>query len=708
MTAPRIRLVLCLALMLLGSAVLVGWAADIPSLTSVLPGLSTMKVNTAISFAVAGAGLLAAGVQRRFARGLAAACSFWLAAVGSLTLLEYFTGADLGIDEMFVADTGTLTGSGFPGRMSPLTASAFVALGLCIALLAFGRRRRILTLGHALSAVAGFVAFLAAAGYTFGAEAFWGIGFYTFMAIHTALGLIVAVAAALMTRADEGWLSGFSDTPGARRLLLELLPISVLLPGAVGLLLLLGSGLGAYNAAFGFALFVPFMTMALVLLGFRVTASARDGELALRRSDAQLRLAFEELRTLNESLEEQVESRTREREAAVAQLHEVQKLETMGQLTGGVAHDFNNLLTPILGSLDMLSRREGLDDRSVRFIDSALQAAERAKTLVARLLAFARRQTLEPQSVDVSELLAGMLDLIRGSLGPTIRVMFDGAQGPCTARVDPNQLELAVLNLAVNARDAMPNGGMLTIGVSQERVEAGHPTRLREGEYVRVSIVDTGEGMDEATLARAIEPFFSTKGIGRGTGLGLSMVHGLSAQSGGALQMSSSPGVGTRADLWLPQAPQDARLGPGAGDQQPHPAGGPTTLLLVDDEPLVRESVAEALEDLGYEVVQASSGPEALSILRSGAHIAGVITDYLMPGMTGGELIVRLAEECPELPVLLVTGYAKAAEDVAETVPRVAKPFRQAELAQAVDAILGARTPAVTTAVGSEKQVKGV
>jgi len=383
-----------------------------------------------------------------------------------------------------------------------------------------------------------------------------------------------------------------------------------------------------------------------------------------------------------EELERLVAERTREREEALAQLHEAQKLETIGQLTGGVAHDFNNLLTPVMGNLDMLRRRISADDaRSQRLVENALQATGRAATLVQRLLAFARRQDLQPRAVDVSGLIMGLEDLVTRSIGPPIKVAGDAPANLPAARVDPSQLELAVLNLAINARDAMPGGGRLAMEVRSDEVAASRSDRLREGRYIRISVIDTGVGMDASTLKRAIEPFFSTKGLGKGTGLGLSMVHGLAAQSGGALKLSSTPGIGTRAELWLPAADEEA-----AANEQVHVeavlAARPATVLLIDDEELVRAGTAEMLMDLGYSVIQVGSGVEALAVLRTREiDIDVLVTDYLMPAMSGADLVREALRIRPGLPTLLITGYTNLIQGPGAELPRLAKPFRQAELA---------------------------
>jgi PAS domain S-box-containing protein len=358
-------------------------------------------------------------------------------------------------------------------------------------------------------------------------------------------------------------------------------------------------------------------------------------------------------------------------------LRQSQKLESMGQLTGGVAHDFNNLLMPIIGGLDMLQRRI-TDERSRRLIDGALQSAERAKTLVQRLLAFARRQPLQPTSVDLPQLVEGMADLVASTSGPRVKVVVDVNPELPPVKADPNQLEMAILNLAVNARDAMPDGGQLTIAARDEILGSRHRSKLPVGHYVRLSVSDTGIGMDEATLARAIEPFFSTKGIGKGTGLGLSMAHGLAAQLGGALTIQSKPGVGTSVELWLPVALARAQREEGAQDVVRISAVG--TALLIDDEDIVRASTADMLAEIGYAVIETSSAEEALELLDGGLVPDVVITDHLMPGMTGADLARVLRERRHGIPVLIISGYAED-DGIAPDLPRLTKPFRQGELA---------------------------
>lgn len=423
-------------------------------------------------------------------------------------------------------------------------------------------------------------------------------------------------------------------------------------------------------------------------------ASAREWrpeELALVREVAERtrsaiarRQAEDEVRELAASLERKVEERTSELMLAQEALRQSQKLEAMGQLTGGVAHDFNNLLTPIIGSLDLLHRRGTGDQRQQRLIDGALQSAERAKTLVQRLLAFARRQPLQPRAVDVGALVEGMADLIASTSGPRTKVAVAVAPDVPAAVADPNQLEMAILNLSVNARDAMPDGGRLSIIVGSEQIAAGHPSGLVPGRYVCVSVADTGVGMDADTIARAIEPFFSTKGLGKGTGLGLSMVHGLVTQLGGTLQLSSRPGLGTEVELWLPATELQVTVDGGTAAPAAPVATG--RALLVDDEELVRASTAHMLAELGYDVVETDSAEEALRRINAGERFDLLVTDHLMPGMTGTELARAAINRRADLPVLVISGYAEL-DGIAPDLPRLTKPFRQAELAEALSAL---------------------
>lgn len=386
-----------------------------------------------------------------------------------------------------------------------------------------------------------------------------------------------------------------------------------------------------------------------------------------------------------------------ELDAAREALFQSQKIEALGQLTGGVAHDFNNLLTAVLGSLELVRRQIG-DERQLGLIDNAIKGASRGISLTQRMLSFARKQELALQPVAVDVLVAEMGDLLQRSLGPLIRIETDFPADLVMAAADPNQLETAVLNLAVNARDAMPEGGVLRIGARNEPVGNGHRTGLPVGNYVRLSVVDSGSGMDARTLAQATEPFFTTKGVGRGTGLGLSMVHGMAEQLGGRLQLHSRPGHGTTVEIWLPVAAAAAAAEPVQSPvevaTEVAEAPRPLSVLAVDDDALVLMNTTALLEDLGHKVIEASSAREALAILSRGEEIDLLITDHAMPQMTGAQLIAEVGERWPSLPVILATGYADLPGGARPGVLRLNKPFWQADLEKTVCAAMARRATA--------------
>ncbi|MCF6371009.1 hybrid sensor histidine kinase/response regulator [Rhizobium halophilum] len=405
--------------------------------------------------------------------------------------------------------------------------------------------------------------------------------------------------------------------------------------------------------------------------------------------------AEEQQRHLNEMLEERVAERTRElqeahrlvlaevsqRERAEEQLRQAQKMEAIGQLTGGVAHDFNNLLMAVLGNLELLRKHVAGDVKATRLIDGALQGAQRGASLTQRLLAFARRQDLHVGAVDLAGLVTEMEDLLQHSVGPRITIELAVPERLPPVSADANQVELALLNLAVNARDAMPDGGTIRIELKDTDQPADSET-LAPGRYVVLSVIDQGLGMDAQTLQKAIEPFFSTKELGKGTGLGLSMVHGLALQLDGRLTLKSAPGQGTTAELWIPvSTTQIEDKEPDVAPAGPRDDAGPKRILLVDDDVLIAMSSADMLSDLGHEVTEAHSGKEALALIDGGATFDLLITDYSMPGMTGAELAKAARDRLPGLPILLASGYADLPSGVEIDVARLAKPYSQDQLA---------------------------
>jgi len=357
-------------------------------------------------------------------------------------------------------------------------------------------------------------------------------------------------------------------------------------------------------------------------------------------------------------------------------LFQAQKMQAIGQLSGGIAHDFNNLLTVILGNLEIVQKRIGADPKISRLLENATQGALRGVSLTQRMLAFARRQELKTESVDIAHLVQGITGLLRSSLGPGIRIetRFPDDLQPVLA--DSNQLELALLNLATNARDAMPDGGTVTITAQPQVMLELDDSDLPAGRYVCLSLIDTGEGMDAPTLASARDPFFTTKGLGKGTGLGLSMVHGFIEQLGGRFILKSEKGAGTAAELWIPVAVEGITSKPQFASAAPVSVPR-LSVLVVDDDSLVLTSTSLLLEDLGHRVLGATSGEQALRLFDQGEVIDLMITDMAMPKMSGAQLAhaVRLLK--PDLPIILATGYAERLEGFAAQLPRLPKPFTQ-------------------------------
>lgn len=363
-------------------------------------------------------------------------------------------------------------------------------------------------------------------------------------------------------------------------------------------------------------------------------------------------------------------------------LFQAQKMQAIGQLSGGIAHDFNNLLTVILGNLEIVRKRVTDDPKITRLIDNATQGALRGVSLTQRMLAFARRQELKSEPVRIPALVEGISGLLRSSLGPSVKIEMRFPEGLDPVMADLNQLELAVLNLATNARDAMPHGGTINFSARTDEVTVGTTSSLAAGRYVCLSIADTGEGMDETTLASAMDPFFTTKGVGKGTGLGLSMVHGFIEQLGGRFILKSRKDQGTTAELWLPIATSDSAA-------QPVVKTLAVTVprlcvLVVDDDSLVLTSTSLLLEDLGHRVISAASGATALELFEREPEIDLVITDMAMPQMSGAQLASALRIIRPSVPIILATGYAERLEGFATHLPRLSKPFTQLNLVEVI------------------------
>ena len=424
-------------------------------------------------------------------------------------------------------------------------------------------------------------------------------------------------------------------------------------------------------------------------------------EVAERTRDAvERRRAELELAELTASLEAEVEARTAELMVAEESLRQAQKMEAVGQLTGGLAHDFNNLLTGIAGAIEMMQVRitQGRINELDRYASAAQGAVKRAAALTHRLLAFSRRQTLDPKPTDINRLVTGMHDLIQRTVGPAAEVEVVGAAGIWPAMVDPNQLENALLNLCINARDAMPEGGRITIETANKWLDerAARERDLQPGQFISLCVTDTGVGMTPEIQARAFDPFYTTKPLGEGTGLGLSMIYGFARQSGGQVRIYTELGVGTTMCIYLPRhygATDEDRDEPTAGLEDAQRADSQQTVLVVDDEPTIRMLVLEVLEELGYTALEAGEGAAAMRILQSNARIDLVITDVGLPGAMNGRQVADAALALrPELKILFITGYAENAVigngQLGPAMTLITKPFAMDALATKVRALL--------------------
>jgi signal transduction histidine kinase/CheY-like chemotaxis protein len=409
------------------------------------------------------------------------------------------------------------------------------------------------------------------------------------------------------------------------------------------------------------------------------------------RAEAALHRSEVALRTLNEELEQRVVDRTDELMRTEAALRQAQKMEAVGQLTGGLAHDFNNLLAGISGALEQMNARisQGRIRDVEKYVVAAQGAARRAAALTHRLLAFSRQQTLAPKATNVNSLVGGMLDLIQRTVGPGIEVTHVGASGLWPALVDQSQLENALLNLCINARDAMPEGGRITIETANRWIDrqAARHGEAPEGQYLSLCVSDTGTGMTPDVIAKAFDPFFTTKPLGQGTGLGLSMIYGFARQSGGQVRIYSELGEGAMVCIYLPRHRGEAEAEPSELQETAIPkAKTEATVLVVDDEPTIRMLVADVLEDLGYTAIEAADGAGGLRVLRSDARVDLLVTDVGLPGGMNGRQMVDLARVMrPDLKVLFITGFAENAllnNGLLEPgMPVLTKPFATAVLA---------------------------
>jgi signal transduction histidine kinase/CheY-like chemotaxis protein len=645
--------------------VLVGWMLDLERVKGILPHLATMKANTALAFLAAGGSLWLLNVEgasaTRAHRG-AQACALIVMLIGLLTLGEYGFHRDLGIDQLLFRDIGAAPGMPWPGRMAAATAACFFVVGAAVLL--FGTDAwRVARPGQPLALAVMVVSFLSLVGYGYGVRALYAIAPFSSVAVHTALSFLVLSVGVLAARPSWGLMRIVASSGVGGATARRLFPAVIGIPFVLGWLRLQGERGGLYGTEFGLALLVTSTTIALVILVCWSAAS-------LDRADARHRDAEERMR-------------------------QMQKLEAIGRLAGGVAHDFNNLLTVVRGRTHLLRGLLERDEAAERHVAIIERASDRATALVAQLLAFSRKQVLQPRVLDLNEVIASMEDMLRQLIGEDVALRFVPGVDLGRVKVDPGQVEQIVLNLAVNARDAMPRGGHLTLSTANieldEAYARAHPG-ASPGLYVLFAASDSGAGMDEETRARVFEPFFTTKAPGKGTGLGLATVYGIVTQSGGNVWVYSEPGRGTTFKIYFPRIEEAPDVIQGSGPIAAR--HGTETILLVEDEQDLRDLACEILAGHGYTVLTAGDPEEALRLAElHPATIELLLTDVVMPGSSGPQLAERLLARRPAMKILFMSGYTGDAivhHGVLEPgTPFVQKPFTPETLSQRVRETLG-------------------
>ncbi|PIK72338.1 hybrid sensor histidine kinase/response regulator, partial [Methylobacterium frigidaeris] len=574
--------------------------------------------------------------------------------------------------------------------MALATAASVLATAVGLLLQGAGKRWLrglgiLVTLGSLVIAAVGGL------GYAYGLDAFHEEGMFSRMALVTATTLSILAMGVLFSRPSRPWVVTVLGAGEAGTLTRHLLPAVVLAPLLLGWLELHAVRAGLIEAETGTALLVIVLTLWLAALVIRM---ARNID---RRAIAERRLR-ETLQGMNEALERRVEERTRELAEAQDALVQAQKMEAIGQLTGGVAHDFNNLLTIIRSSIEFLRRPNLPEERRTRYMDAVSDTVERAAKLTAQLLAFARRQALKPEKFDAGERLTGVATMLDSLTGARIRIVTEMPDIPCFVRADVSQFETALVNLVVNARDAMGGEGTLTIALACNRPKPairGHAPS--HDHFVVVSVTDTGIGIAPDQIGRIFEPFFTTKEVGKGTGLGLSQVIGFAKQSGGDVDVSSVVGRGTTFTLYLPQADAQADAASTETETEGAPIeDGDQCILVVEDNVEIGRFCTQILHDLGYGTVLAQTAEAALAEIEAVPfRFDAVFSDVVMPGMGGIELAKRLRELHPELPVVLTSGYSHVlASDDAHGFELVRKPYSAEQVGKVLRAAT-ARLPKV-------------
>ncbi|KMO36864.1 histidine kinase [Methylobacterium tarhaniae] len=661
---------------------LAGWWLDVPILRQFIPGQPPMVVLTAIGALLLGSSLLIATVPgasrttRRVGRGLAAAA----AVIGLTGLLRYVPPGGIRVDDW----AQRLVFGPLGPQSGVALATALSLLGIAAGLLLQDAGNRRLRLSGTFANVSGLVTASAGGlGYAYSLGAFQE-GPFSRMALVTAVTMSVLSLGVLFSRPNRPWVATILGTGEAGALTRHLLPTVVVAPLALGWLQLTAARTGLIAAETGTALLIILLTLWLAALAIRMARSID------RRAVAE-RTLREALQGMNEALERRVAERTLALAQAQDALLQSQKMEAIGQLTGGVAHDFNNLLTIIRSSVDLLHRQDLPEERRRRYLDTVSDTVTRAAKLTAQLLAFARRQALQPEVFDAADRIRGIAQMLDALTGARIRIVTELPETRCLVRSDPTQFETALVNLAVNARDAMEGAGTLTIGLTCGRAKPA--IRGHSGSsvpFVAVSVADTGSGIAEAHLARIFEPFFTTKEVGKGTGLGLSQVIGFAKQSGGDIDVASVVGRGSTFTLYLPQAEDDADV-TGSAPEPEGPAAEPDhrCILVVEDNAEIGRFCAQILDDLGYGTTLAPTAEAALAEIEAApSRFDAVFSDVVMPGMGGIALARRLRAIHPDLPVVLTSGYSHVLAQEEHGFTLVRKPYSVEEVGQALRAAI--------------------
>ena len=675
-------------LIVLGASVILGWVLDIEPFKTVLPGFITMKANTAVGFICAGAAvlLILQPPADRLWRAVAMALGVLVLLIGIFTVLEYVLGVNLRIDELLFRDPAQ---SPYPGRLAPISAMNFCLAGLAI--IFFLVPRRLARWSQLLGLMIGLTSALAIIGYVYGVPLLYGSFAYTSMALHTGVGFLMLSFGLLCCRPNEALMSVISSHHAGGWLSRRLIPVAVLLPCLLGALFLKLSGLlGDIR-----------LTMASIVVSQVVLFVAMIWVLSYLLNDSGAMLHMVKTRAeATQALLHEAKTETAETREALSRSEELlrqsQKMEAVGQLAAGIAHDFNNLLAVIVGYSELLLINSTPGDDQSRKLEKIKQAGESAASLTRQLLTFSRHQLVQPTTVDLNKTFTRLNGMLRRLIREDVHLTMVLDPNLEVVRADPGQVEQILLNLVVNPADAMPDGGKLSIQTESVLLDAFTAKRFNAlpGQYVRLSVIDTGTGISPEVKPHIFEPFYTTKPIGKGTGLGLATVYGIVQQSGGFLDVESNIGAGSSFRVYLPASvAQEAAK---ASRELPAVRTNNETVLVVEDSPALRELLTESLQMHGYKVLTAESGPGAVEIChRYSGEIHVVITDVIMPNMNGRELVESVKKIRPSAKIIFMSGYTN------DVIMRhgvfngdaafIQKPFAPAELAVKITEVIEER-----------------